>query len=427
MADVADRLEYPGELVRDLQRLGDECLSLLDRDPDTAKTIAVEQLDLIKAAEKQVRHPLHKGQPLYNIATVESSRSHQAARGWFIGAFMEDARLNTSGLPTAPATTALVSVYQYGDADLDRFAALARQDPAADPVELGLAIAEHDATNPLGLPFDSDVDDTDLDGIPRDDLVFVGGSYRYESPNVISIARSVRNAGLRPVVVKSFRDRPSESVRQKSFRLLDKCGSAVFDGSGVISPGWVNEVEHIARTPIPTMIVFAADQEDRDPNFSTMLPAKDEIPGLVTKAFTDHPRLPAIVAAWLTTHVTRPLAPASGWSARRIGPGFITAAGRGNVNGSNTTYSSGPPTPGSALADAPVGSGGFYPGLMPEHLDPLRESEQLARHRASGKPGPPPLLIPSWDGTISEVGDPPAPEFEDGEEGPIQRSQPDVG
>jgi hypothetical protein len=38
----------------------------------------------------------------------------------------------------------------------------------------------------------------------------------------------------------------------RTFRLLDRCASAVIDGSGVIAPGWVNEVEHIARDPIPT-------------------------------------------------------------------------------------------------------------------------------------------------------------------------------
>ncbi len=272
MATIADRLDYPGAFVPDLQRLGDETLSLLDSDPDGAKTTAVAQLDLIRAAEAAVAHPLHKGQPLFDIATAESIRSHQAARGWFIAAFIEHARLEPSRVPDTPAAIALTSVYQYDRAGLDGIAALARQDPAADRVELGHKVADRDASNPLDLPYDDHAEGADLDGIARGDLVFVGGSSRYESPNVVAIARGVRQAGRHPVVVKTFPDRQGESNRRKSFRLLDMCGSAAFDGSGVIAPGWVNEVEHIAREPIPTLILFAADTEDREPNFSTMLP-----------------------------------------------------------------------------------------------------------------------------------------------------------
>jgi hypothetical protein len=44
MVSVTERLDYPGEFVRDLQRLGDECVVLLDGDPDAAKKVAVEQL-----------------------------------------------------------------------------------------------------------------------------------------------------------------------------------------------------------------------------------------------------------------------------------------------------------------------------------------------------------------------------------------------
>lgn len=70
MATIADRLDYPGAFVPDLQRLGDETLSLLDSDPDGAKTTAVAQLDLIRAAEAAIAHPLHKGQPLFNFSTM---------------------------------------------------------------------------------------------------------------------------------------------------------------------------------------------------------------------------------------------------------------------------------------------------------------------------------------------------------------------
>jgi hypothetical protein len=329
VTNVADRLDYPGRFVPDLQRLGDETLSLLDSDPDAAKAIAVTQLDLIRRAEAAVAHPLHKGQPLFNIATAESIRSHQAARGWFIAAFIEDVRLDPSRMPDMPAANALTSVYQYDDAGLDGIAAMARQDPAADPVELGHAIADRDASNPLDLPYDDHADEVDLDGFSRGDRVFVGGSYRYESPNVVAIARGVRQAGRHPVVVKTFPDRPGESNRRKSFRFLDMCGSAAFDGSGVIAPGWVNEVEHIAREPIPTLIAFAADQESRDPNLSTMLPGQDEIPELVTRPFTDHRRLPAMVAAWLTERVSREPSPAGGSPFGGVHPDLITASGVG--------------------------------------------------------------------------------------------------
>jgi hypothetical protein len=185
----------------------------------------------------------------------------------------------------------------------------------------------------------------------------------------------------------------------------------------VIAPGWVNEVEHIARAPIPTLIVYSADREDRDPNYSTMLPAEDEIPGLVTRAFTDQRRLPALVAGWLTERVSRLPSPASGRHGGDIDPRFITTSGLGYARGSNATYSGGSATLGSAYPETAVGSGGSCPDPMQEQFDHQQDMERLARRLASGKTGPPPPLIRRGDGTVREMGGPSASEPEE-EEGP---------
>ncbi len=118
MSSPQERLEYPPERADDLQRLGDECLALLESEPEAAKAKAFEQLDLVEQAEVAVGHPLHKGQSLFNVAVAESARSLEGARGWFVAAYIEDAQLQSSAPADTPATTMLTVVYRYTLAEL---------------------------------------------------------------------------------------------------------------------------------------------------------------------------------------------------------------------------------------------------------------------------------------------------------------------
>ena len=88
MAGTEERLDYPPEFAAELQRLGDECLAMLEDEPAAAKAKAFEQLDLVEQAEVAAGHALHKGQPLFNVAVAESARSLEGARGWFVAAYI---------------------------------------------------------------------------------------------------------------------------------------------------------------------------------------------------------------------------------------------------------------------------------------------------------------------------------------------------
>jgi hypothetical protein len=149
-----------------------------------------------------------------------------------------------------------------------------------------------------------------------------------------------------------------------------------------------------------------------------MLPAEEEIPGLVTRAFTDQRRLPALVAGWLTERVSRLPPPASGGAFGETDPKLIVASGLGYAQGSNTIYLGGSPPPGSVFSETAAGSGGSYSDPMREEFNHKQEMERLARRLASGKAGPPPPLIQRGDGTVRELGGLLAHESEGEEEGP---------
>jgi hypothetical protein len=372
----------------ELQRLGDETLDLLDRDPSGAKERSRRQLALIEEAERRVGHGLHKGQAFHNIGVAEAVRNVEAARAWFLAAHIEDARSSTPDAPPSrPAAIALGVVYGYDEAELSALADRARSDVDISPFKFALLLTSEGTTDPLKLPFDQPGDEAALERTPLADRVFVGGSYRFGWPTLVTIARGVRKAGMTPVVVQTFPDRVGEDNRAKSFRFLHLCRSAVFDGT--LDGGWEQEIAEIARIPRPTLVVYGADDESRKPSHTTMLPGSDEIPGLEVLPFVQHEELPAIVARWLAEKVSRPDSPHGGL--RYVYP--PTAEGSATKDfalGSNTRFSSGY---GSLEPDATVGSGGDY--LPPPTSDELamenarRALERLQRRAEKSEAGPP--------------------------------------
>jgi hypothetical protein len=380
-----NRIRYPADHSEELQRLGDATLACLEEgDLAGAKEAATAQLRLIEQAEQSAGHALHKGQALFNIASAESGRSVDGARAWFLAAFVEDARLQARAPLQSLAARTLSTLYEYMPQALRAIADRARKEPDLDPVRLGMLLSIEGTSEPLRLPFPEHADESVLDSAGRRALVFVGGSYRYEWPHLITLARGVVQAGFVPIVVRTFRDRPGEKNRAKSFRILDRCGSAIFDGSGVVSEGWIPELEHIAQmdTPIPTAIARAEDREGRTPNYSTMVPGTDEIPGLREVPFRSDEQLRADVARWLAEAVSLPAAHAK-W--RPQGPQY-TSIGSATAAGSNTSFT---PVPGRPWPDFDpptiVGSGGDYGFVEDPTFTAKRDAEMWAERIKQGK------------------------------------------
>jgi hypothetical protein len=384
VTDTSGRFDYPVAVRAELQRLGDETLDLLDRDPSGAKERARSQLAVIEDAERQVGHGLHKGQAFYNIGVAEAVRNVEAARAWFLAAHIEDARSSAPDAPPGqPAAATLGVVYGYGEAELLGRADRARSDLDVSPFKFALLLTSEGTTDPLKLPFDQPGDEPALERTSPGDRVFVGGSYRFGWPTLVTIARGVRKAGMTPVVVQTFPDRAGEDNRAKSFRFLHMCRSAVFDGT--LDGGWEQEISEIARDPIPSLVVYGADEETRKPSHTTMLPGRDEIPGLQVLPFIQHEELPAIVARWLAEKVSRP-------DSLRGGPRYVyplTAEGSATQDlalGSNTRFAGGYE---SAESDVAVGSGGDYlPQPTSDELAMESARRALERlQRPDDKPG----------------------------------------
>jgi hypothetical protein len=380
-ADHGGRFDYPNGIRAELQRLSDASLSLLDHDPAAAKDLAREQLALIERAEQATGRRLHKGQPLHNIAIAETLRSVEAARIWFLAAYIEDARSSRGGVGDTPARLVLRVVYRYSLASLRALEQRARRSDAS-PFELAMLVSSEGAVDPAVLPFPEHGDEAALARVSKARRVFVGGSYKHGWPTLITIARGVVRAGFTPVIVKTFPDRRGEGNRAKSFRLLGQCGAAVFDGSFPVE-GWEQELSEIAKNPIPTNIFFGADSHSRRPTWSTMLPGEDDIPGLRATPFVANEELEADVARWLTEEVSRPSPPAADVEPLVDAASFAELTQGGSVTrfaaGSNARYQ---PQPGSAVpyvgeeAYAVPSGGGYFPN------DPAAEAVRISEYGA---------------------------------------------
>lgn len=264
-----------------------------------ARQAAFAELDLLYQAEQQAGRRLHKGHPLHNIAVSYFAQDPTQARRYFIAAAAEDARTwrgTRNGQPLAELM--LRRLYGAGDAFLRRLRREARQNPEVDGRELRVAGSDL-APKPAFPARIFDVrSEEDLHKVEQARRVFVGGSYPGAQDRLDTIARTLRTAGYRPVIVAEYETLPDESPRTKSFRLLDQCGGAVFDGTVQERPGWWPEVEHIVQVqvqPIPTLIVFVTDSPDRKYTASSMFPTEADHPGMTFMGFANNEHLGRVV------------------------------------------------------------------------------------------------------------------------------------
>lgn len=331
MTLIEARFQLPAEVRQRVEELGAETLEALDTDMALARQLAATQLHLIRASEREVGQSLHKGQPLHNLGAATYWTSPGAALSWFVAAHIEDARSTSDATFIAPAGTTLAEVYGYPPTTISAITDRARESSTTPPSELALLILSEGGTSSFDAPVPTPDDEGELPD--REQLVFVGGTYNGGWERIREMAWGVRDAGLRPVVVKAFPDR-GRSPRTKSLDLLKRCSLAVFDGSNQVKPGWWPEIIEIAKNPIPTLVTFSTDRLDREPPWSEMLPAKDDIPGLEFRGYDAAMRQRSQVGDWV--RLQRPLV-------GRTGLGAIGATGVGfdpswGANGSNTRY-----------------------------------------------------------------------------------------
>lgn len=308
MADRS-RLHVPEEFLAEIEAAGRLVDALLPVDFAEAARVARRELDLLMTAEAESGRDLHKGHPLYNLGLTLFGRQPNSALRHFAAAFVEDVR--TYQAPRRRlAARAVRQLFGASVGALGRLATLAMGDVRRNPLDVvdEAEIATDQAVYQPIFP-GAESDDWLLE-TPPEQLVFVGGSYSAAGDRIFQIADQVADCGLRPVVVGLLRGRPNETERQKSFRILDLCGLAAFDGTVQERPGWWAEVEHIVQShQIPTLIAYFSGRGSSYKT-SAMFPTDRDHPRLVKRPFGHN--LKAVVRSWLSQVHMVPLRCGSG-------------------------------------------------------------------------------------------------------------------
>jgi hypothetical protein len=330
--DEQSPLRFPAH-IRELALAADVAM---DRNPQGAYDAVIAELEAIRRAEAELHLRFHKGHALYNLGVIQLGRAPQVARLNFMAAYIEDVRTWPNARPQG-AVAARVLSDLFG---LQRFwfaalARLARAAPREDPVAAAEAFtASHDLPEiDFDVPHDSSRTEGELAGPPTALLVFLGGTYR-KCPDRITNARLViEEAGVTPVVVREFEYLAGEDERSKSFRLLDKCGRAVFEASE--PGGWTPELERLVtlRPSTPTLIQWASEAR-LTIHPAKMIPGVSSMPNIVHRSYRNHWEMRYNLLAWLGRNPT--------------GPGYPSVPGTRLAVASNTPPPSGWALPGTA-------------------------------------------------------------------------------
>jgi len=339
-----DRLIYPIEYRDRIFDAGLRVDAQIDLDPVSTIDDSRSELALIEEAERASSRSLHKGHALHNLGVAYYANSPFDARLYFMAAHAEDARTWTRK-PARPdgylAARMLTALFRFTARTLGRLSALARRklDQAPIITATEFATAEHLTEVIDALPTGRTSDD--FDAIDLDDRVFVGGSYRYAWDRIDTMARGVLAAGRQPIIVANFEPLDDgERPRAKSFRLLDACPRAVFDGTVEDSPGHWPEIERIAQVgPKPTLWAYSTNDLARQYSAPGMLPTIEDIPALEYLPFDRPDALRNGVTRWLVSKHPRRPRPGDILFVR-IGDATIGSATR-SAEGSNTIYRGG--------------------------------------------------------------------------------------
>lgn len=216
------------ELARELDR------AIADHRPD-ALELAERELEAIRALEVEQGHRIHKGHALHQAGIALYSRDPLRARAYFHAAHVEDVRTYPDGRPEGfgRAFDMLESLYQERHSAIRDLEDLA-SDTVSDPLELARKF-EADQGDDLGIYVgivEASRDESDLDGVERSDLVFVAGTHA--NPDHMQALRdAATRKGLKPLIVREFRDQPGDNDYTKSERIMARCSLALFDLSSL--------------------------------------------------------------------------------------------------------------------------------------------------------------------------------------------------
>lgn len=279
----SDSLRVPAELHQLSMRAD---AAIREAEWPLALQLSLDELAASRALEGARERRVHKGHAYYNLGVITFAEDPVSARRYFHAAYVEDIRTWPAKRPTgAHAGSVLFSLYGEPRYYLASLASAARSS-AADTMEV-VSRWEELRTPPeiaFSIPPAGSLQGAVLDQVPTQERVFVGGSYAPSLERIYDVRDVVSEAGLTPVIVREFADIPGERPRLKSFRLMDKCGLYIFEGTN--AGGWDFELEHLfnARPDAQTLLVYGADRHDKD-HPALMAPDAEDMPNLVKQPY----------------------------------------------------------------------------------------------------------------------------------------------
>lgn len=361
-----DALKVPGVLVA-LARSVDRVVA---GDPAAGGVLAERELALVRAFELDTRLRVHKGHALHNIGVGLVSRDPLKARTYFHAAHAEDVRTYPDGMPEGwgLAARVLMELYQERQSAIRDVADRAR-DTLIDPLRLAVEF-EAEQGDDLGAYVglrSAWRDETELEGVEQDRLVFVAGTHAFPH-HMKALRDAVTDIGLVPVVVMEFPDRDDDNDYTKSERLIRLCGRAVFDLS--LLQGQILEVMlAVEQLHIPFFAGYVAGSVDAPLHGTGMVRGLLEKAGVIPEAVVDTTQLAEAARAWLK----KPVPPSSlAWkfgapTTRLVSPARFQIV---SVPGSAAPYTAiGPNTP--FLDDLPtaIPSGEGYISLGDDAME----------------------------------------------------------
>ncbi len=346
----------------------------MDGDLSRAAELALEELEAIRAAEREAGHRFHKGHALHNRGAAIIAADSAAARRFFYGAYVEDLRTFPDDTEQQwPSRRTIQALWGDTDAALARLAELGR-DNTDDP----LTVAERYETTEDDLPpFRGGAmwgirKLKILDGLNASQLVFVGGGYA--SPEgIVALRQAVSDVGLLPVVVAEFEE--FDKAYPKSEALMRRCSLGLIDVSRP-EAGWREEIGIAERLGLSLFLGHIAWSSGDPPHLNDMTAGNLERHDLKSVGTVSAAQLRSEAAKWLRAHIPiRPASPGPTHVRPDLGPSAMGTATRGFAIGSNTPFMGKPQFPvGDLDAPAAVPSGGwgpietvYDPGIAPEY------------------------------------------------------------
>jgi len=264
----------------------------INRDYPAVEQIYRNMLKSIQESEKKLRHPLHKGLPLYNLgmSLIAQNKMNDALLS-ILQAYVEDAlseeENNEDEIDRGAAANTLrdfflikLSILGQIKRKTVEIKAMRRLHDIYEPTEVLLEVAKNfgfDLDNVLSQcrKVPAVIPGKQPFGFPQDPdkRVFIGGNYRDHMPILRKIADYVARAGYVPIIADDAYI-PEEKIHQYTLMLLHTCCYAIFD----VTPPEAGQFMEIERSPdysIRMLVVWSAKDPESAKNpppwISTMI------------------------------------------------------------------------------------------------------------------------------------------------------------